>query len=268
MAKKEKSSLPISRKVVGLIDNRHTDNDGLLIQRDRSVTMLDLFGGSEQKAAVAHFVSELLAKGFNNQQIIETVKIKYGLEWKMRHVNIIKDLLHKLWRCEIAHTMNDQIAREIATIDVQLKEAWEAWEFSKKGIKHEKKRTTKSDSPSDEMTYNVEEIITDTDTCAGDVKYLQHINELGKERRKLLGLYAPEKKETKGGPQAVQFNLIGEGAGSEMVNLMDSIMAMGGASVAPIVDEGHAVDVTQQNTGYEKPSDDYLNDILNDILED
>ncbi len=268
MAKKEKSSLLISRKVVGLIDNRHTDNDGLLIKRDRSVTMLDLFGGSEQKAAVAHFVSELLAKGFNNQQIIETVKIKYGLDWKMRHVNVMKDLLHKLWRCEIAHTMNDQIAREIATIDVQLKESWEAWEFSKKGIKHEKKRTTKSDSPSDEMTYNVEEVITDTDTCAGDVKYLQHINELGKERRKLLGLYAPEKKETKGGPQAVQFNLIGEGAGSEMVNLMDSIMAMGGASVAPVVEEGHAVDVTQQNTGYEKPSDDYLNDILNDILED
>lgn len=223
MAKKKETLESIKKKALGLIDNRQTDNDGLLIKRDRSVTMLDIFG-TEQKVAVAYYVSDLLAKGFNNQQIIETVKLKYGLEWKVSHVNVIKTLLHKMWRCEIAHTMNEQIAREIATLDVQLKEAWAAWEFSKKGIRHTKTRNTNSDSPAPEMKFNVEEVIIDEDTCAGDVKFLQHINELGKERRKLLGLYAPEKKADEGIKNAVQFNIVGEGAGGEIMSLMEHIM--------------------------------------------
>jgi hypothetical protein len=242
--KKEKSLDSIKKMAIGMIDTRHTDNDGLLVRRDRKVTMLDLFGGSEQKAAVAYFVSDLLAKGFNNQQIVEAVNNKYELGWKTRHVTIVKELLHKLWRCEIAHTMNDQIAREVASIDTQLKETWAAWEFSKKGIKHKKTRSEKKEGDKSlEGSYDLTEVICDEDTTAGDVKFLQHINDLGKERRKLLGLYAPEKKDIKGGPQAVQFNLIGEGAGGEVINIIDSIMA---SAPQARVEEAVAVDVSQQ----------------------
>ena len=268
MARKEQSLTSIKKKAIGLLDTRHTDNDGLLVQRDRKVTMLDLFGGSEEKTAIAYFVSDLLAKGFNNQQIVDTVNTKYELNWKIRHVTTMKELLHKLWRCEIAHTMNDQIAREIATIDTQTKEAWAAWEFSKKGIQRKKSRKEKKvGDESLEGSYDLSEIICEEDTTAGDVKFLQHINELGKEKRKLLGLYAPEKKETKGVQQAVQFNLIGEGAGNEMVNLMDSIMSMGNLTPAPTVEDGQAVDVTAapQEETVEKPSQ--TNDI-DAIMED
>lgn len=230
MAKKRQSLEAIKKKAIGLIDNRSTDNDGMLIKRDKKVTMLDIFG-DEQKTAVAYYVSDLLAKGFNNQQIIETVKRKYNLEWKIMHVNKVKALLHKLWRCEMAHSMNDQIAREVATIDTQIKEAWEAWEFSKKGIERTKTRKTDQASPAKEMTFGVEEIITEKDVTAGDVKFLQHINDLGKEKRKLLGLYAPEKKSDDGIKTAVQFNLVGEGAGGEIMGLMQDIMK--GAPVAP-----------------------------------
>ena len=270
MAKKEKSLSSIKKQALGLIDSRHTDNEGLLVQRDRKVTMVDLFGGSESKAAVAYFVSDLLAKGFNNQQIVETVNKKYQLGWKIHHVNVVKELLHKLWRCEIAHTMNDQIAREVATIDTQLKEAWAAWEFSKKGIKHEKKRQEKKvGDDSLEGSYELSEVIGEEDTSAGDVKYLQHINDLGKERRKLLGLYAPEKKESKGGPQAVQFNLIGEGAGGEVVNLIDSIMSMAPRNR---VEDGEAVEVepkpiTPATNNSNSPSYD-INEIMNEFLMD
>ena len=226
MSKSNPTEEKIRKAAIGLLDNRSTDNDGMLIKRDKKVTMLDIFG-TEQKTAVAYYVSDLLAKGFNNQQIIETIQKEYGLTWNIRQVNIIKELLHKLWRCEMAHSMSDQIAREVATIDTQMKEAWAAWEFSKKGIKHTKKRKTDSKSPAKEMTFGAEEIITDEDVTAGDVKYLIHINDLGKEKRKLLGLYAPEKKE-KGGPQtAVQLNFVGEGAGDGGLNVLSQILSMG-----------------------------------------
>ena len=225
MPKRPKTIEQIKKTAIGLLDNRSTDNEGLLIKRDRKVTMLDIFG-TEQKTAVAYYVSDLLAKGFNNQQIIETVRNKYGLEWTIRQVSVVKALLHKMWRCEIAHTMNDQIAREVATLDTQIKETWEAWEFSKRGISQKTTRKEDSDSEAPEMKYKVEEVVTQENTTAGDVKFLQHLNELGKEKRKLLGLYAPEKKG-ESQPQAVQFNLIGEGAGSEAFNMLGQILSMG-----------------------------------------
>lgn len=226
MAKTRPSAEKIKKTAIGLLDNRSTDNDGMLIKRDKSVTMLDIFG-TEQKTAVAYYVSDLLAKGFNNQQIIVAIKDRYGLDWNMQKVNVVKQLLHKMWRCEIAHTMNDQIAREVATIDTQLREAWEAWEFSKKGIKHNKTRTENSKSEAPEMQYDLTEIINEENVTAGDIKFLQHINDLGKEKRKLLGLYAPEKKENGNPNTAVQLNFVGESAGESGFNILSQILSMG-----------------------------------------
>lgn len=265
MAKKSQSIEAIKKKAIGLIDNRSTDNDGMLIKRDQKVTMLDIFG-DEQKTAVAYYVSDLLAKGFNNQQIIDTVKKKYNLEWKMVHVNKVKELLHKLWRCEMAHSMNDQIAREVATIDTQLKEAWTAWEFSKKGIKHEKKRTTKSSSPAAEMSFDVTEVITDEDTTAGDVKFLQHINDLGKEKRKLLGLYAPEKKDN-GGPQtAVQLNFVGDNAGESGFNVLGQILSMGAPKQPQVVEATAEVvePVVEEKVNDDIDIDKLMEEIMNE----
>lgn len=233
MAKTRPSAEKIKKAAIGLLDNRSTDNDGMLIKRDKSVTMLDIFG-TEQKTAVAYYVSDLLAKGFNNQQIIVAIKDRYGLDWNMQKVNVVKQLLHKMWRCEIAHTMNDQIAREVATIDTQIREAWEAWEFSKKGIKHNKTRTEKSESKSPEMQYNLTEIINEEDTTAGEVKFLQHINELGKEKRKLLGLYAPEKK------------LLGTGTNNGTINFV--VVGNDGNSLsAPVIPVVPTNDVEEAN---------------------
>lgn len=266
MVKKKQTEEAIRKQAIGLLDNRSTDNDGLLIKRDKTVTMLDIFG-SEQKTAVAYYVSDLLAKGFNNQQIIVAVKDKYGLEWKMQQVNVVKALLHKMWRCEIAHSMNDQIAREVATLNTQIKEAWEAWEFSKRGIKHTKTRTEDSNSECDENQYNVTEIVNEETTTAGDVKFLQHINDLGKEKRKLLGLYAPEKKDN-GGPQtAVQLNFVGEGSGNGGLNVLSQILSMGMPQQQKPVEEAKAevvepapVEAGQNETDINKLMEELLAD--------
>ena len=149
-----------------------------------------------------------------------------------------------MWRCEMAHSMNDQIAREVATIDTQLKEAWEAWEFSKKGIKHKRTRSENSASKAQIMDYKVEEVITEEDITAGDVKFLEHINNLGKEKRKLLGLYAPEKKGDNDVKTAIQFNLVGDGAGGEITSMMQSIM-QGAVAPQPIAAKNKPVEDVQ-----------------------
>lgn len=252
MAKRALSTEAIKKKAIGLIDQRATDNDGMLVKRDRNVTMLDIFG-DEQKTAVAYYVSDLLAKGFNNQQIIETVKRKYNLEWSMVHVNKVKALLHKMWRCEMAHSMNDQIAREVATIDTQIKETWEAFEFSKKGIKHTRTRTEGSKSQSREMTYDLTEVITDEDTMPGDVKYLQHLNELGKEKRKLLGLYAPEKKAP------------GTGTNNGTINFV--VVGSDGSSLsAPLMTQQPAQPVEEVQADVVEPEEVDMENLFNEMM--
>lgn len=270
MSKKKPTLDDIRKTAIGLLDNRSTDNEGMLIKRDKNVTMLDIFG-TEQKTAVAYYVSDLLAKGFNNQQIIDAVNNKYGLTWKMNQVNVIKALLHKMWRCEIAHTMNDQIAREVATLDTQIKEAWEAWEFSKRGIKHTKKRTEDSESTCEENQYNITEVVNEETTTAGDVKFLQHINDLGKEKRKLLGLYAPEKKDN-GGPQtAVQLNFVGEGSGNGGLNVLSQILSMGmPQQQKQVVEEQQAevVETKQSDSQNETDIDMKVNKLMEDLLDE
>lgn len=268
MAKKTKTIEQIKKEAIGLLDNRSTDNDGMLIKRDKTVTMLDIFG-TEQKTVVAYYVSDLLAKGFNNQQIIVAIEKKFGLKWSIRSVNMAKELLHKLWRSEMAHSMNDQIAREVATIDTQIKEAWEAWEFSKKGIKHKRTRTENSASKANIMDYKVEEIINEEDITAGDVKFLEHINNLGREKRKLLGLYAPEKKAEGDVKTAIQFNLVGEGAGGEITSMMQSIM-QGAVAPQPIaapqqpVEEAQYVPISVEEEDKEATIDKLYKELVGD----
>ena len=140
-------------------------------------------------------------------------------------------------------SVDNQILLELAVIDTQIKELWEAWEFSKKGIKHTKSRKTKSTSPADEMTFDVTETIVDDDTTAGDPRYMQQITALGTERRKLLGLYAPEKKEDKStGNTAIQLNVVGQGAGVEAADVMKAILSQGTpAALSTEVEEAQVV---------------------------
>ena len=215
MTKQATSIAAVKRKAIGLIDSRQTDNDGLLIKRDRNITMLDIFG-TEQRTAVAYYVSDLLAMGFNKHEILTKILERYKLSWKMRELNVVIELLHKMWRCDIAHTMNDQIAQQLAQIRTQKRVAWEAWEFSKTGNKHTKKHTSRQTSPAEEMTFDMEEVFEDSDRNAGDIKYLQLIADLCKEERKLLGLYAPEKKQSNVTGSGGNVNVIVVGADGSM----------------------------------------------------
>lgn len=243
MSKKQPQSVVgVDKQVLGMIDTRATDDDTLVLQRQRNTTMATFFG-TDQMSAVAYYVSDLVAKGFNDKQILDVVNKKYEINWTLNKVRVCKALLRKVWRAETACQMEDQIAQELASINTQEKEAWEAWEFSKKGIKNKRSRTTKSEGEIGENTYDLTEIIEDENTTAGEIKFLQHINELHKEKRKLLGLYAPEKvsKNDTNKPTAVQFNIVGDSAAGSVGNVMNALL--GGANNA--IEQPQAVEETQ-----------------------
>ena len=117
------------------------------------------------------------------------------------------------------------------------------------------------------MSFDVTEVIVDEDTTPGDVKFLQQINELGKEKRKLLGLYAPEKKDA-GVQTAVQFNIVGEGAGGEITSMMQEITK--GAPVAapearkqPAIEDAQVVeDQAQEQNSSEVDIDKLMEELL------
>lgn len=240
--KQPKTVVGVDKQVLGMIDTRATDDDTLVLQRQRNTTMATFFG-TDQMSAVAYYVSDLVAKGFNDKQILDVVNKKYEINWTLNKVRVCKALLRKVWRAETACQMEDQIAQELASINTQEREAWEAWEFSKKGIKNKRSRTTKSEGEIGENTYDLTEIIEDENTTAGEIKFLQHINELHKEKRKLLGLYAPEKvsKNDTNKPTAVQFNIVGDSAAGSVGNVMNALL--GGANNA--IEQPQAVEETQ-----------------------
>lgn len=240
--KQPQTVVGVDKQVLGMIDTRATDDDTLVLQRQRNTTMATFFG-TDQMSAVAYYVSDLVAKGFNDKQILDVVNKKYEINWTLNKVRVCKALLRKVWRAETACQMEDQIAQELASINTQEREAWEAWEFSKKGIKNKRSRTTKSEGAIGENTFDLTEIIEDENTTAGEIKFLQHINELHKEKRKLLGLYAPEKisKNDTNKPTAVQFNIVGDSAAGSVGNVMNALL--GGANNA--IEQSQAVEDTQ-----------------------
>ena len=230
-----------------MIDTKQSDNAVALKERDRNLTMLDLFGGDEQKTAIAYYVSDMIAKGYNNQKIILSVKEKYAVEWSMRKLSIVKELVHKMWRAEMTHTIEDQVAKEIAVIDVQINEAWEGYEKSK----HPKRKKNREEHSTGELMagtqYDLTEKEENEEDLAGDPKYLQIITDLGKERRKLLGLYAPEKRESGSGGVNIHLNMVG--GGNVGGDLMNAIMSMSQMQFSPKVEEAKAevVTVTPEN---------------------
>ncbi len=261
--KQPKTVVGVDKQVLGMIDTRATDDDTLVLQRQRNTTMATFFG-TDQMSAVAYYVSDLVAKGFNDKQILDVVNKKYEINWTLNKVRVCKALLRKVWRAETACQMEDQIAQELASINTQEREAWEAWEFSKKGIKNKRSRTTKSEGEIGENTYDLTEIIEDENTTAGEIKFLQHINELHKEKRKLLGLYAPEKvsKNDTNKPTAVQFNIVGDSAAGSVGNVMNALL--GGANNA--IEQPQAVEETQAQV-VETPAQPTTEKTDNDTLD-
>lgn len=170
-------------------------------------TRLRNFG--TEKLLRMDILSGLYKRGYSYREMRAEVMSRLNLKsYSLETVKKDIDSLLEEWRSTRIEDLDLALQLELERIDTLIKEAWEAWERSKESYKKVKNSqkgipgTPTEDEngelkPSEivtvEMRQNSEEVVG-----YGDPRYLEVINRLLIERRKLLGLYSPEKMDVSG----------------------------------------------------------------------
>ncbi len=147
-------------------------------------------------------VAQLFKRGYSYTEIRHEVMARldlasYSLSTVCKDVNT---LLEEWRKCRIEN-LDYALQLELQRIDDLIKEAWEAWEKSKEDGVEKTSKQKGVPIPEGEdgegggvATISMEQTQKELRPC-GDPRYLDMIHKLLIERRKLLGLYAPEKRE-------------------------------------------------------------------------
>lgn len=145
-------------------------------------------------------VAKLYKRGYSYRQIQAEVMKRLALEsYSLKTVAGDVHYLLDEWRSARLEDMDKALQLELERIDETVRELWEQWEKSKedytrttntrKGAPRRDERTGRRDI----QTYSVE--ARDTSVVGlGNTSYISEIRQQLAERRKLLGLYAPERK--------------------------------------------------------------------------
>lgn len=157
------------------------------------------------KLARLEIVSGLFKKGYSRRKIREEVMKRLNIEtYSLQTVQKDIQTLLDEWREARLEDTDELVTLELARIDDTCRELWEQWEKSKENYTKQTRKQKGSPSRDAETgqtsikTYQTER--TDTEVIMlGDPSYIAEIRKQLEERRKLLGLYAPEKTEVSGG---------------------------------------------------------------------
>lgn len=148
-------------------------------------------------------ISELYKRGYSYRDIRDEVMARLDLpSYSLRTVSKDVNKLLEEWRETRIDNTDLALQLELERLDSIVKEAWAAWEKSKTDYERKKAKQQGIPGNSEEengiitvkLEQQKEEVI-----CYGDPRYLDIIHKALIERRKLLGLYAPEKKDISGG---------------------------------------------------------------------
>ncbi len=149
-------------------------------------------------------VAEMYKRGFSYRKIRTETMARMNLPtYSLETVKKDVHLLLKEWRESRLNDMDAALTLELARIDETIQELWAQWERSKvdyqKMVEKRKGAPVRNENNTGEgiRTYNIERTETAI-VMLGDVSYISEIRAQLAERRKLLGLYAPEKKDISG----------------------------------------------------------------------
>lgn len=148
-------------------------------------------------------ISALYKRGYSYREIREEVMARLDLQgYSLRTVHKDVQQLLKEWRETRLENIDHAVQLELERTDEIIKEAWSAWDKSKSD--YEKKVARQQGVPGvageggeGVITTKLEQLREEM-VCCGDVRYLDVIHKNLVERRKLLGLYSPDKKEISG----------------------------------------------------------------------
>lgn len=165
----------------------------------------------QMKLARLEIVAKLYKRGYSIRQIRQEVMTRLDLtSYSLDTVHKdIKSLLNE-WRDNRIEDMDEALQLELERIDETCRELWQQWEKSKED--YNKTTNTRKGAPklnketgeNTVKTYSIEER-TATVIGLGNPAYIAEIRQQLMERRKLLGLYAPEKKDISGGVSFASF---------------------------------------------------------------
>lgn len=162
------------------------------------------------REARLEFVSQLYKKGYSIRKIAdmttEYLEAKKPISPSTIHGDI--EYLLKEWRNNRITNIDDATQLELERIDMSIMELWEAWEKSKtnqslkfsrqKGkLQTDSKKDKEGESDGKITPTEIEKGVKET-VEFGDPRYITEIRFQLIERRKLLGLYSPEKTELTG----------------------------------------------------------------------
>ena len=153
-------------------------------------------------------IAQLYKRGYSYPEIKEEVMTRLDLKtYSLRTVHKDVNRLLEEWRSTRIENFDHSVQLELARIDELIKEAWQAWDKSKedyvqksskqKGLPNVKGEDDEDNKPPEVLTISMEQSAREINQT-GDPRYLDLIHKLLIERRKLLGLYSPEKREITG----------------------------------------------------------------------
>ena len=160
---------------------------------------------NQVKLARLEIVAQLYKRGYSVRKIRDEVMRRldlptYSLQTVHKDVRTLLDE----WRESRLDDLDDALELELQRIDDTVRELWEQWEKSK--TDYSKTESKQKGSPSRDKdtgqttirTFQTERKETEV-VSLGNPAYISEIRQQLAERRKLLGLYAPEKKDVQGG---------------------------------------------------------------------
>nr|DAM89917.1 MAG TPA: Putative regulatory protein transcriptional regulator family, HTH-Motif [Caudoviricetes sp.] len=152
------------------------------------------------RQARLEIVSELYKRGYSLRKITEEVKRRLNIP-KLAVSTTYNDVqtLLKEWRESRIENIDQALQLELERIDDTTAELWEQWDKSK--TETQKTTTTRSGRIKGKGNAGIEtDAVSESRTKVGGLgnpAYIAEIRQQLIERRKLLGLYAPEARHVK-----------------------------------------------------------------------
>lgn len=152
------------------------------------------------KTARLDIIAELYKRGYSLRKITEEVKRRLNIP-KLAVSTTYNDVqtLLKEWRESRIENIDQALQLELERIDDTTAELWEQWDKSK--AEAQKTTTTRSGRVKGKGGSGIEtDAVSESRTNVGGLgnpAYIAEIRQQLIERRKLLGLYAPEARQVK-----------------------------------------------------------------------